>query len=272
MTMLDRELRVATRLALDAGAALRRHQEGPLEVHRKANGEVVTPADLEADAIIRTGLQAAFQKDAVFSEESADTPDRLESSRVWMVDPLDSTSNFTQRGNDYSVSIGLSLEGRAVLGVVYNPGRDELFAGYQRVGVMLNGSPVRVTDVADLGHARLIVSRREWRRGLDKLAGMLPILPVASIAYKLARVAAGLDDGMFSAIPRKQWDTCAGVALVEAAGGRATLLDGRDLRFNLPPLKQPLGMVAGGPRLHPVLLEALRRLPLTDHSLRHPHD
>jgi myo-inositol-1(or 4)-monophosphatase len=87
---------------------------------------------------------------------------------------------------------------------------------------------------------------------------------MASIAYKLARVAAGLDDGMFSVLPRKQWDTCAGVALVRAAGGRATLLDGQDIRFNRPALKQPVGMVAGGPRLHALLLEALGKLPSID--------
>ncbi len=248
-------------MAMAAGSALRRHQAGPLTIQHKAQGEVVTVADLEADAIIRAGLQAAFPGDAIFSEEAPDPPTRLSRTRVWIVDPLDSTSNFTEPGNEYSVSIGLAQDGRAVLGVVYEPARDELIAGYQGAGVTLNGSPARVSEVTDFGRARLIVSRREWRWGLDRLAAALPVRPMASIAYKLARVAAGLDDGMFSMLPRKQWDTCAGVALVLAAGGRATLLDGEAIRFNRPALKQPMGMVAAGPGLHPVLLDALRRLP-----------
>ncbi len=269
---LERELEAATRLALEAGAALRRHRAGPLEVSYKAHGEPVTPADLEADAIIRAGLEAAFPEDVVFSEETADSPARLSSPRVWIVDPLDSTSNYTEHGDEYSVSIGLSLEGRPALGVVYNPARNELFAGYQGVGVTLNGSPVRVSDVSDLERARLTVSRKEWRRGLDKFATTLMITPVASMAYKLARVAAGLDDGVFSAVPRKEWGTCAGVALVLAAGGYASLLDGREISFNRPERRQPLGMVAAGPGLHRALLETLRRLPSTDGDMgRHPH-
>jgi myo-inositol-1(or 4)-monophosphatase len=258
--MFDHEIEVATRLALEAGAALRRHQAGPLEVRHKAHGEVVTAADLEADAIIQAGLQAAFPEDAIFSEETPDTPARLSHTRVWIVDPLDSTSNFAERGDEYSVSIGLALGDRPALGVIYNPARDELFAGTANSGITLNGFPARVSEVKDLDRARLIVSRREWNRGLNKLAVTLPIRPMASIAYKLARVAAGLDDGMFSAIPRKQWDTCAGVALILAGGGRATLLDGGAILFNRPALRQPLGMAAAGPKIHPVLLETLHRL------------
>jgi len=269
---LERELDAATRLALDAGAALRRHQAGVLEVSYETHGEPVTLADLEADAIIRDGLKGAFPDDVVFSEETADSPVRLSRPLVWIVDPLDSTSNFMERGDEYSVSIGLSIEGRAVLGVVYNPARNELFAGYQGAGVTLNGSPVRVSDVSDLERARLTASRKEWRR-LGNLATTLPIMPVAGMAYELARVAAGLDDAVFSAEPRTQWSTCAGVALVLAAGGRASLLDGGEIRFNRPEPRHPLGMVASGRGLYRLLLETLGDLLLPDScppNGRHP--
>lgn len=220
---LDCELAVATRLAYKAAAGLRRHQAALLEVSHKAHGEVVTAAALESNALIRAGLAAVFPDDAVFSEETADSPVRLSRTRVWIVDPLDSTSSFITHGDEYSVSIGLSVDGRAVLGVVCNPVRDELFAGYQGRGVTLNGIRVRVSDATHLDQSRRTVSRKDWLRGLDGLADTLPIiLPVASIAYKPARVAAGVDDGTFTLVPRKEWCTCAGVALVLAAGGRAT--------------------------------------------------
>jgi fructose-1,6-bisphosphatase/inositol monophosphatase family enzyme len=265
--MLGRELEIATGLAFRAGAALRRHQAGRLDVRYKAHGEPVTAGDLEADAIIRFGLAAEFPDDVVFSEETPDSPRRLRAARVWIVDPLDSTSNFTEGGDDYTVSIGLAIGHRAALGVVYNPGRDQMFAGYASAGVTLNGAAVRVSSAAELEDARLTVSRKEWRRGLDKLAATLPLSPMASMAYKLARVAAGLDDGVFSAVARKEWGTCAGVALVRAAGGRATLLDGGDIRFNRPEARQPLGMAAAGPRLHRVLLERLAELRLLSPGL-----
>jgi myo-inositol-1(or 4)-monophosphatase len=256
---LDRELDIAIGLALRAGVALRRHRAGVLTVGHKGHGEVVTPADVEADAIIRAGLEHAFPDDAVFSEEARDSLARLGVTRVWIVDPLDSTSNFIEGGEEYCVSIGLAVEGRPTLGVVYNPVRGELFAGHERAGVTLNGSPARVTTASDLAHARLTVSRKEWRRGLVS-AATLNVVPLASMAYKLARVAAGMDDGVFSLKRRKEWGTCAGVALVLAAGGCATLLDGREIRFNRTEPTQPLGIVASGPRLHRVLLDSLPSL------------
>ena len=254
---LERELQIATGLAYRAGAALRRHQTGLMAIRYKAHGELVTAADVEANAIIRGGLRAAFPEDAVFSEETPDSPTRLTMRRVWIVDPLDSTSNFTARGDEYSVSIGLAVDGRAALGVVYNPAREEMFAGYEPAGMTLNGSPVRVSETSDLEHARVTVSRKEWRRGLDPRAATLSVIPMASMAHKLARVAAGLDDAVFSMTPRKEWGTCAGVALVRAAGGCVSLLDGGEIVFNRAERKQPLGMAAAGPLLHRLLLKRL---------------
>lgn len=255
---LDRELQVATRLALQAGSILRVHRAGELTVNRKGGGEPVTAADLESNRVIREGLAAAFPGDAVFSEETHDSAARLSAERVWIVDPLDATSNYVESGDEYCVSIGLSISGRPSLGVIYNPARGELVAGYRGGGVTLNGAPVTVRDAATLEGAHLHVSSKEWRRGLsDRVAG-LPIEPMASMAYKLARVAAGLSDGTFSVTPRKEWGTCAGIALVLAAGGTATLLDGSEIRCNRAELRQRLGMVAAGPRLHPALVRALR--------------
>ncbi|HET7824896.1 MAG TPA: inositol monophosphatase family protein [Anaeromyxobacter sp.] len=255
---LDRELRVATQLALRAGAILREHRVGPLTVSEKAGGEPVTAADLASNAIIRDGLAAAFPGDALFSEETQDSPERLSAERVWIVDPLDATSDYVANGDEWCVSIGLAIGGRPTLGVVYNPTRGELVAGYRGGGVTVNGAPAAVRDPGALEGARLEVSRKEWRRGLAERVHGLPVEPAASMAYKLARVAAGLSDGAFSIAPRKEWGTCAGIALVLAAGGEATLLDGSEIACNRAELRQRMGMVAAGPRLRPLVVEALR--------------
>lgn len=259
---LDHELEVAVRLATSAGEALRRHRDGTLAVMYKAHGEPVTHADIEADASLRAGLAAAFPDDAMYSEETADTAERESADRVWIVDPLDSTSNFIDNGDEYCVSVGLALQGQAVLGVIYAPAREQLFAGGEGLGVTLNGAAVRVSTAADLAAARVTVSRKEWRSGLTTLPGGPPLIPIASMAHKLARVAAGLDDAAVSAKPRKEWGTCAGVALVRAGGGVATLVDGRELRFNRPGLSPTLGLVAASPALHASVLECLRSVHL----------
>jgi myo-inositol-1(or 4)-monophosphatase len=248
---------LAVCLACEAGKAVLEHRAGSIEVRYKARGEVVTDADVQADSIIRAGIAAEFPDDAIFSEETTDSPERLDSARVWIVDPLDSTSNFVGNGDEYCVSIGLAWNAEPALGVVYNPSREQLFVGGEGLGVTLNGTPARVTGRDTLQNARISVSRKEAQRGLTELPDGPPLLPMASMAHKLARVAVGLDDGTVSAKSRKEWGTCAGVALVRAGGGRATLLDGRDITYNRAPLVSGMGLVAAGPLLHPVLLEAL---------------
>jgi fructose-1,6-bisphosphatase/inositol monophosphatase family enzyme len=109
-----------------------------------------------------------------------------------------------------------------------------------------------------LTSALLEVSRKEWKRGLEQRAHALNARPCASMAYKLARVAAGLSDGAFSFKRRREWGTCAGVALVLLAGGRATLLDGTAPAFNRAPGEPPVGLIAAGASLHAALLDAVR--------------
>jgi myo-inositol-1(or 4)-monophosphatase len=251
------EVGVAARLARSAGQlilALREH--GNLEVGTKARGEVVTSADRAADALVHKGLAVEFPDDAVYSEETPDSETRLAHRRVWIVDPLDGTSTYVAGGDEFCVSIGLAVDGRPTVGAVFNPCRDQLVAGALEEGVTLNGAPTRVSDAEGLARARLSTSRRDMSRGLLPELGVGSVTVVASMAYKLARVAAGLDDATLSAVPRKEWGTCAGVALVLAAGGRATLLDGATIGYNRAELRQPIGMVAAGPALHDQLLAA----------------
>jgi myo-inositol-1(or 4)-monophosphatase len=257
---LQDELSVAEDLARRAGRIALDHRARGVAKLDKGGGQLVTAADLEIDAFLREELARAFPGDSVVSEEAPSPAGRTAAHRLWIVDPIDSTSDFAAGGDEFSISIGLAVDGRAVLGVVHVPARGETYAGAAGLGVRVDGLPARPSDARDLATAHLTVSRNEWNRGLSRLAGALPIFPAASIAHKLARVAAGRDDGCFSQRPRNDWDLCAGVALVLAAGGRATLLDGSELRFDRPDLRQPLGIVAAGVALHGPLREALSRL------------
>ncbi len=256
---LDRELAVAVRLAHVAGEILLRHREGGLRIGSKRGGEIVTAADLEADRLLRTGLAEAFPADAVVSEEAPDDSRRLVAPRVWILDPIDGTQDFADGGEDHGVSIGLVVGGRPVLGVVHNPARGELFAGVVGRGLTLGGASAFPTAVARVEEARLTVSGTEWDAGAYRGTTGLRLRPLSSAAYKLARVAAGLDDGTFWLSARKEWDTCGGVALVLAGGGVVSHLDGSLLTFNRRDLRQPGGLVAAGRSLHQALLRELPR-------------
>ena len=258
---LERELAVATRLAIDAGALLMERRASGLEIRYKGIDDPVTQADLQADALIRAGLSAAFPLDGLLSEETPDDLERLAHERVWIVDPIDGTSSYAALRENFAVSIGLAVRGEAVLGVVYNPAKGELIAGALGLGVTLNGAPVTTTRTANVADARLLVSSSEWRAGLNALTTRLPIQPISSIAYKLGLVAAGLADGTFTANARFEWDVCAGVALVAAAGGVASLRDGSSIVFNQPSPRLNWGILAAGPALYAPLLGALQGLP-----------
>lgn len=266
---ISREVEVAARLARAAGQLLFAMREsGSLDIGSKDRGEVVTSADRAADRLVHQGLAVDFPGDAVYSEETPDSGVRLGQRRVWIVDPLDGTSTYIAGGDEFCVSIGLSVDGQPIVGAIYNPCRDELVAGGIGQGVTLNGVPTRVSDVLRLGKARLSTSRRDVTRNLLPELGAGSLTVVASMAYKLARVSAGLDDATVSALPRKEWGTCAGVALVLAAGGKATLLDGTEIGYNRAALRQPIGMFAAGPALHRELLTALAVAPPTQSPIQ----
>jgi myo-inositol-1(or 4)-monophosphatase len=261
-THLDEELRVASELARRAGEAVLRHGRSGIERRTKAGDELVTAADVEVDAILRAGLAGAFPDDAVLSEEATDSRRRLTTRRVWILDPIDGTEDFAAGGDQHAISVALTVDGRPVLGVVLNPARGELFAGVVGRGLRLGDAPARASAASAPETARLTVSGTEWDAGVYREVRTLPLRPLSSSAYKLARVAAGLDDGTLWVWPRREWDVCAGVALVLAAGGHATLLDGSEIPFNRPDPRLGGGLVAAGASLHAPLRSELVRLGL----------
>ncbi|GGM04930.1 3'(2'),5'-bisphosphate nucleotidase CysQ [Deinococcus aerophilus] len=240
---LTEELAAAARLAREAGALLLRHLEAGLEVeHKTSADDPVTAADREASALITAGLAAAFPEDGLLSEEETDGAARLSRERVWIIDPIDGTKEYVGGSPDYCVSIGLAVNGEAVLGVVYVPATDELFTGVVGYGVQKNGQ----TPQRPPGPWRVAVSDTEYRRELHRHA--LPgMLPSGSIALKLARIAALEADVTFTMSPRSEWDIAAGDALLRAAGGKVRRRDGGPVHYNRPQPHLEQGLIAGLP-------------------------
>src|SRR5713101_1411813 len=239
MSSLENELRAAREAALAAGEILRRHwRDHEYKIDSKGHNNPVTTADFEADDALKTSLRGEFPHYGWLSEETADDGDRLKRERVWIVDPLDGTKEFIKGIPEFVVAIALIEHGVPVLGVTYNPIRNELFSCARGVGVHLDGVPARVTRRDTLTGATVLASRSETSRGEWKTyEGKIKIDAIGSVAYKLALVAAGRADGTFTLTPKSEWDVASGTALVIEAGGRVTGLDGRPLRFNQPSVK-----------------------------------
>lgn len=231
--MRDSALRTAIDAAREAGAAIRGLYQDRTILKDKGQDNPLTEADLASDAILADRLRGAFPDFGWLSEESVDDPARLAADYAWIVDPLDGTKEFTLGIPEFVVSIGLVRAGRPVLGVLYNPIREELFAGIVGVGATFNGAPCAVSAHAGLQGARIVCSRTEAKKGwFDKYLDRISLVPTGSVAYKFGLVAAGQAEATFTPQPRNEWDICAGVALVEAAGGRTSNRLGEAYVFN----------------------------------------
>jgi len=252
---------IAIEAAHAAGRVIRDLYGRAAEVRAKGDAGLVTEADLASNACIQAIVNKAFPGDGWLSEETVDRADRLAKPRVWIVDPLDGTAEFVSGVPEFVVSIGLTIDQEAVVGVLYNPITQETFAGIRGEGAWLNEVAIRVSAATDMAASTFCVSRSETRRGLLKaVEGHLHLRPMGSVAYKCGIVAAGRCAGLFTQNPRNEWDICAGVALIEAAGGRVTDRQGQPYRFNQPnPLKGPI--VGSNGHLHAALLAVLNRTP-----------
>jgi len=261
------DLELALSAARAAGDALMRRFGEAHEVTYKGPDQPLTAADIEADEILRARLLGARPDYGWLSEETKDAPDRLRRQRVWIVDPLDGTRSYIAGRPEFAVSIGLVEDGQAVLGVVYNPATGELFWAVRGGGAWCQ-TPARreavrlhVTARSTGDQAVLLASRSEIAAGeFDPFHGGWVLRPTGSTAYKLARLAAGAGDVFLSRGPKSEWDVCAGVLLVEEAGGRATDLAGGELRYNRPD-PHVKGILATNGRLHGYLLGVVATLP-----------
>lgn len=231
--MLENELNVVKQAVKEAGRAIVRIADEHYQVGaERADRRVVTEADLEADRILRERLTGAFPDYGWLSEETKQDKHRFETDRTWIVDPMDGTREFVMRNPEYVVSVALVEQGDPVLGVIYNPLSRDLYAALRGKGTTLNGQPVSC-DHELVGKPKVEVSRSDIEKGrFSQYEADLALLPCGSIAYKLARLAAGRADATLSVTPKNEWDIAAGVILVREAGGRVTDLAGLPYVFN----------------------------------------
>jgi myo-inositol-1(or 4)-monophosphatase len=257
----DDELERIGRALEEARAALQRFTPGDIEARRKVGPDPTDPVT-EADTTVDALLRRLLPKDGEgwLSEETEDDPIRLDTRRVWVVDPLDGTREFVTGIPEWSVSIGLVVDGHPVAGGICNPATGETILGAIGRGVTLNGQPATVSARPSLQGATVLASRseikrKEWEGYRDDL---FTIRTCGSVAYKLAQVAAGLADATWTLTPKHEWDVAAGVALVLAAGGTVVHAAPEEARYNRPhPLLSRL--IAAPPQLVPEIEAEIAR-------------
>jgi 3'(2'), 5'-bisphosphate nucleotidase len=263
---LSHELDVARELAREAAALVRRFSQQPVAVKYKAGGEPVTEADLAANALIVSRLAQEFPGDAILSEELPDDGSRLGKPRVWMVDPIDGTRDFIRSQPGYVVMIGLCLDGRPVLGVVAHPSTGTVWSGVvgqvawrdQADGTRM---PITTSPLAEPAGVRIVVSQSRRSPQIDafrRALGVTDEMTVGSVGMKVALVSQGERDlYLYPGEQTKLWDTCGPEAILIAAGGRMSDMDGRPLDYSKADLNNRSGVVASNGPLHDHVIRAL---------------
>jgi myo-inositol-1(or 4)-monophosphatase len=242
------ELAVAEAAARDAGAAIMSVFKGKYDVREKSKNNPVTSADLEANRIIRKRIGECFPGDGWLSEEDQDNGQRLALSRVWVVDPIDGTKEFIEGVPQFAISIAFVVEGRPKVAVVFNPADQRFYKAAAGQGAYLNDVPIHVSARTDIAGALLLVSRSEPQKKFQVFVDSCEIKPVGSIAYRLARVAGGDGDGTITFRTIHEWDICAGVLMVQEAGGAVVDGAGAPMMFNRE-LPKHRGVVAANAAL-----------------------
>ncbi len=258
---MDPMLNIAVRAARAAGDIIVRAMDRVdlLSITVKSRNDFVSDVDRQAEREIVNILQKAYPGHAVLGEEhGAQGPS--DSEYVWVIDPLDGTTNFLHGFPQFAVSIALFHRGKVERGVVYDPVKQELFTAARGAGATLNNRRLRVTKQKGLQGALLGtgIPFKDQSYIDEYLAMMKSLLKDAagirragSAALDLAYVAAGRFDGFWE-IGLQQWDMAAGVLLVLEAGGLVSDLEGGDKFFETG------SIVTANPKLHQPMLELIR--------------
>jgi len=231
----------------EAGKIIMNYYQSEFEVKQKGVGNPVTQADIETDTFLKNTLTEAFPNYGWLSEETKDSPARLKKNRVWVVDPLDGTKEFVEGIPNFAISIGLVENGKPIMGVILNPVKNELYTAVKNMGMKFNGKKTIICQNQNLNEINILNSRSETKRGLWKLyqGKFKELIPVGSIALKLAMVSANQADFIGSLQPKNEWDICAGHCMINESGGELLTTLGNEITYNNPNTLITPGLVAG---------------------------
>ena len=237
---------IVQQAAVPAMAAFGRYD---LEFFEKSDGTIVTQGDLDVNALIVQAIQTAYPNDAVLSEEGPHDTDTSGKSRCWIVDPIDGTTHFYRKDRNWSIMLALAVDRHAVVGAVYRPALDELYAGafggesiYQIDGQEIN---VRL-DPIEPGPFRVI--HGPSATGLTHLSSLSKEVCFTVAHHGLMSILDMLSSGAHVFVTARttghEWDLAPYAAILAASGGVVTDLQGRAHTFNNPDSKVRGGVIA----------------------------
>ena len=245
-----------------AGALAGRMRSEGLSVEMKAGDSPVTDADLAVDRLLEDVLRSARPDYGWLSEETADSPERLDRRRLFVVDPIDGTRAFIKGRPWWSVSIAVVEDGQPVAGVVFAPDTAETYAAVAGVGAWRNDAAISASDRAELEGAGMIGDIRMFQHP----AWPTPWPPMRveqrnSTAYRMCLVASGDFDAALALAGKADWDLAAADLIAREAGAFSGDHLGRPFAYNGVNPQQP-SLVCAAPALAPLILNRVSHIAL----------
>lgn len=218
----------------------------------------VTEADYAVNDVFHDILRSARPDYGWLSEETPDTPERLDRDHVFIIDPIDGTRSFIEGSGTWAHSIAIAHRGQVTAAVVHLPARNRTFAAALGQGATLNDAPILTGGRTKVAGATLMAPKPSmhpdrWKAGPPDVKRTYR----PSLAYRMALIAQGRFDAMLTLRPAWHWDIAAGTLIANEAGARVTDPRGAPLTFNTADPISP-GVLTANPVLHAELLGALR--------------
>jgi myo-inositol-1(or 4)-monophosphatase len=203
-------------------------------VWTKGKSSPVTEADIAVDGFLRHRLMVAGAEFGWLSEETADSPERLERRFLFVVDPIDGTRAFLEGDPRWCVSIALVADGLPVAAAVHAPALHMTHEAVHGGEALLNGQSIRASPASSLAQARIAGPRFLLDALASAGAEIAPIPKIPSLAHRFCKVADGSLDAALASADANDWDIAAAHLILERAGGRLADLDGNSPRYNRP--------------------------------------
>jgi myo-inositol-1(or 4)-monophosphatase len=256
---LAADVALLTEAAREAGEIAMRWFRRDPRVWHKSGGSPVSEADLAVDHHLKSRLIAARPDYGWLSEETADGPERLERTRVFVVDPIDGTRAFVAGDEGWTVSLAVVEAGRPIAAALIQPATGALWQAASGGGVRRNGDLVVATERTDLVGARVSGPPKFLDHAAMRAAGFATREVVPSLALRIAHVADGRLDVAYGSGNAHDWDLAAADLLVQEAGGRLAVPSGEALAYNRAVPRHP-ALVAAAPGLFEAARALLARL------------
>lgn len=259
------ETQYAIDAAIEAGKDVMEIYSKNFSSSTKSDNEPITEADIKSNNSIKNIISKCGHP--ILSEESPDDKSRLDHKKIWIVDPLDGTTDFVNKTGEFTIMIALVENNKPILGIIYWPTKKQLFLAQKGQGAFQlkdeDWNKISVSTISELNNCRAVGSRHHISEKERNLLEQLNISKFTSkgSSLKVTDISSGTAELYFTRTNKmKQWDTCASYCLINEAGGKMTDMKGNDLQYNTKILTHENGLLVTNGLIHDQIIEISKKL------------